>query len=66
MDFEIDSTNDPTKLYIYENRLQTFVGWPFEEDCVCTPENVSKYCKQNKHHQTHLYVRCLDAISFAS
>jgi len=34
--------DDPTKMYYYENRLQTFVGWPFEEGCVCTPENVSE------------------------
>lgn len=29
-----------TKMYFYENRLKTYSGWPFEEDCVCTPENV--------------------------
>lgn len=28
------------KMYFYENRLKTFEGWPFEEDCLCTPENV--------------------------
>lgn len=36
------SSDDPTKMYFYENRLQTFVGWPFEEGCICTPENVSE------------------------
>ncbi len=30
------------KMYFYENRLKTFNGWPFEEGCSCTPENVSK------------------------
>lgn len=34
-------TEEPTKLYFYENRLLTFDGWPFQEDCACTPENVS-------------------------
>ena len=34
-------TGEITKLYSYETRLQTFNGWPFEEDCSCTPENVS-------------------------
>lgn len=29
------------KMYFYENRLKTFEGWPFDEDCMCTPENVS-------------------------
>ncbi len=36
------SSVDQTKMYFYENRLQTFVGWPFEEGCICTPENVRK------------------------
>ncbi|KAJ7984670.1 hypothetical protein DPEC_G00357160, partial [Dallia pectoralis] len=31
-----------TKMYFYENRLQTYVGWPFEEGCACTPENMAK------------------------
>lgn len=35
-------SDDQTKMYFYENRLQTFVGWPFEEGCICTPENVSE------------------------
>ncbi|CAG04432.1 unnamed protein product, partial [Tetraodon nigroviridis] len=30
------------KMYFYENRLKTFEGWPFEEDCLCTPENMAK------------------------
>lgn len=33
---------DETKMYFYENRLKTFEGWPFDEDCKCTPENVSE------------------------
>uniref|UniRef100_A0A8C1L2L3 Baculoviral IAP repeat containing 5a n=1 Tax=Cyprinus carpio TaxID=7962 RepID=A0A8C1L2L3_CYPCA len=36
------SSDDQTKMYFYENRLQTFVGWPFEEGCICTPENMAK------------------------
>lgn len=32
-----------TKMYFYESRLETFKGWPFEEDCCCTPENVSEF-----------------------
>uniref|UniRef100_A0A3P8UG09 Baculoviral IAP repeat containing 5a n=1 Tax=Cynoglossus semilaevis TaxID=244447 RepID=A0A3P8UG09_CYNSE len=31
-----------TKMYFYENRLKTFEGWPFDEDCTCTPENMAK------------------------
>ncbi|XP_012692983.1 baculoviral IAP repeat-containing protein 5.2-A-like [Clupea harengus] len=31
-----------TKMYFYESRLQTYSGWPFEEDCICTPENMAK------------------------
>ncbi|XP_037320460.1 baculoviral IAP repeat-containing protein 5a [Pungitius pungitius] len=30
------------KMYFYENRLNTFEGWPFDEDCSCTPENMAK------------------------
>ncbi|XP_077407264.1 baculoviral IAP repeat-containing protein 5a [Vanacampus margaritifer] len=30
------------EMLIYENRLQTFKGWPFDEDCKCTPENMAK------------------------
>lgn len=30
------------KMYFYENRLKTFEGWPFDADCACTPQNVSK------------------------
>lgn len=38
----MDRINDEsTTLYFYESRLLTFDGWPFQEDCVCTPENVS-------------------------
>ncbi|XP_049614718.1 baculoviral IAP repeat-containing protein 5a [Syngnathus scovelli] len=34
--------DDIFKMYIYENRLQTFEGWPFDKDCACTPENMAK------------------------
>ncbi|XP_072229961.1 baculoviral IAP repeat-containing protein 5a [Leuresthes tenuis] len=30
------------KMYFFENRLKTFAGWPFDEDCSCTPENMAK------------------------
>nr|XP_057927429.1 baculoviral IAP repeat-containing protein 5.2-like [Doryrhamphus excisus] len=30
------------KMYFYENRLKTFEGWPFDEDCACTPESMAK------------------------
>ncbi|XP_032429386.1 baculoviral IAP repeat-containing protein 5a [Xiphophorus hellerii] len=30
------------KLYFFENRLKTFHGWPFDEDCACTPENMAR------------------------
>ncbi|XP_061564701.1 baculoviral IAP repeat-containing protein 5a [Cololabis saira] len=30
------------KMYFFENRLKTFEGWPFNEDCTCTPENMAK------------------------
>ncbi|XP_029954431.1 baculoviral IAP repeat-containing protein 5a [Salarias fasciatus] len=30
------------KIYLWENRLKTFEGWPFDEDCSCTPENMAK------------------------
>ncbi|XP_034716881.1 baculoviral IAP repeat-containing protein 5a [Etheostoma cragini] len=30
------------KMYFYENRLKTFEGWPFDEGCSCTPENMAK------------------------
>jgi len=31
-----------TQMYFYENRLKTYVGWPFDEGCACTPENMAK------------------------
>ncbi|XP_054624642.1 baculoviral IAP repeat-containing protein 5a isoform X2 [Dunckerocampus dactyliophorus] len=34
--------NDDFKMYFCENRLKTFEGWPFNEDCACTPENMAK------------------------
>ncbi|XP_028843111.1 baculoviral IAP repeat-containing protein 5a [Denticeps clupeoides] len=30
------------KMYFQENRLQTYSGWPFDEDCSCTAENMAK------------------------
>ncbi|KAF5892224.1 baculoviral IAP repeat-containing protein 5.1-like, partial [Clarias magur] len=30
------------QMYSYERRLQTFVDWPFREDCQCTPELMAK------------------------
>ncbi|KAM3859588.1 baculoviral IAP repeat-containing protein 5.2-like [Diretmus argenteus] len=33
---------EETNLYSYQNRLKTFVRWPFNEDCSCTPENMAK------------------------
>ncbi|XP_036409506.1 baculoviral IAP repeat-containing protein 5.2-like [Megalops cyprinoides] len=30
------------KMYFYENRLKTYSGWPFEEGCACTPDNMAK------------------------
>ncbi|XP_026172172.1 baculoviral IAP repeat-containing protein 5a [Mastacembelus armatus] len=35
-------SDERTKMYFYENRLKTFEGWPFNEDCDCTPENMAK------------------------
>lgn len=38
----MDVHNDEDiKMYFYENRLKTFEGWPFDEDCACNAENVS-------------------------
>ncbi|KAL4646154.1 baculoviral IAP repeat-containing protein 5.1-like [Arapaima gigas] len=30
------------EMYSYEKRLQTFAEWPFREDCLCTPEQMTK------------------------
>ncbi|XP_056432535.1 baculoviral IAP repeat-containing protein 5a [Gadus chalcogrammus] len=30
------------KMYFLENRLKTFMGWPFEEGCACTPEKMAR------------------------
>uniref|UniRef100_A0A3Q4N634 Baculoviral IAP repeat containing 5a n=1 Tax=Neolamprologus brichardi TaxID=32507 RepID=A0A3Q4N634_NEOBR len=30
------------KMYFFENRIKTYEGWPFDEDCKCTPENMAK------------------------
>ncbi|XP_076008166.1 baculoviral IAP repeat-containing protein 5a [Genypterus blacodes] len=35
-------SDEQTKMYFYENRLKTYEGWPFEEGCACTPENMAK------------------------
>lgn len=32
---------DFKEMYEYEARLKTFTKWPFQENCKCTPENVS-------------------------
>ncbi|XP_062859793.1 baculoviral IAP repeat-containing protein 5a [Trichomycterus rosablanca] len=37
-----DINENPTSMYFYQNRLSTFSGWPFEENCDCTPENMAK------------------------
>lgn len=29
------------KMFFYESRLATYSGWPFDEDCSCTSQNVS-------------------------
>ncbi|XP_072885595.1 baculoviral IAP repeat-containing protein 5.1-like isoform X1 [Hemitrygon akajei] len=29
-------------MYFYENRLATFINWPFTESCCCTPETMAK------------------------
>lgn len=40
----MDIHNDEhIKMYFYENRLKTFEGWPFDEDCECNAENVSVF-----------------------
>ncbi|KAM4526402.1 baculoviral IAP repeat-containing protein 5a [Fundulus diaphanus] len=33
---------EDVKFYLFENRLKTFDGWPFDKDCACTPENMAK------------------------
>ncbi|XP_062840741.1 baculoviral IAP repeat-containing protein 5-like [Trichomycterus rosablanca] len=30
------------KIYFFENRIATYSGWPFDEDCACTSENMAK------------------------
>ncbi|XP_061774077.1 baculoviral IAP repeat-containing protein 5.2-like [Nerophis ophidion] len=39
---ELFNESDTFKMYFCENRLKTFEGWPFDEDCACTPENMAK------------------------
>lgn len=54
------------KMYFYENRLKTFEGWPFEEDCLCTPENVRTGLKTAnfstvgtfQNENPHLHKKC--------
>ncbi|XP_066560583.1 baculoviral IAP repeat-containing protein 5a [Amia ocellicauda] len=36
------ANEEHTKMYFYESRLETYSGWPFQEGCVCTPENMAK------------------------
>lgn len=44
----MDPLNDENiEMYFYENRLKTYEGWPFDEDCMCTPENVSERPKRS-------------------
>ncbi|MEQ2303028.1 hypothetical protein AMECASPLE_012560 [Ameca splendens] len=38
----MDFNEENIKMYFFENRLKTFEGWPFQEDCVCTPENMAR------------------------
>ncbi|XP_026856156.2 baculoviral IAP repeat-containing protein 5.2-B-like isoform X5 [Electrophorus electricus] len=33
---------DNLKMFFYKNRLATYSGWPFHEDCACTSENMAK------------------------
>ncbi|XP_048843900.1 baculoviral IAP repeat-containing protein 5a [Brienomyrus brachyistius] len=35
-------TYEETKMYFYENRLKTYSGWPFEDGCACTSENMAR------------------------
>ncbi|XP_043924105.1 baculoviral IAP repeat-containing protein 5 [Protopterus annectens] len=32
---------DEWRLYVLENRLRTYVNWPFTDDCNCTPYNMA-------------------------
>ncbi|XP_061562322.1 baculoviral IAP repeat-containing protein 5a [Phycodurus eques] len=34
--------DEELKMLFYENRLKTYEGWPFDKDCICTPENMAK------------------------
>ncbi|XP_066498810.1 baculoviral IAP repeat-containing protein 5.2-like [Hoplias malabaricus] len=36
------SKEDCLRMYFYQSRLATFSGWPFDEDCACTSENMAK------------------------
>ncbi|KAJ8263793.1 hypothetical protein GJAV_G00141340 [Gymnothorax javanicus] len=51
------------KMYFYENRLKTFVGWPFEDDCACTPENMAR---AGFVHTPRRTARTLPSASFAT
>lgn len=37
----MEPMKEDLKMFFYENRLVTYSGWPFDEDCACTSENVS-------------------------
>ncbi|KAG9264596.1 baculoviral IAP repeat-containing protein 5.2 [Astyanax mexicanus] len=39
MDPTLDQNLD---LYFYKNRLATYSGWPFDEECACTSENMAQ------------------------
>lgn len=45
------------KMYFYENRLKTFEGWPFEDECLCTPENVSTRSTNGLARLAHLNMK---------
>ncbi|MCJ8739434.1 hypothetical protein PDJAM_G00047100 [Pangasius djambal] len=38
----MEPMNEDLKMYFYENRIATYSGWPFDEDCACTSENMAK------------------------
>lgn len=37
----MEPMNEDLNMFFYKNRLATYSGWPFDEDCACTSENVS-------------------------
>ncbi|KAG7335099.1 hypothetical protein KOW79_001695 [Hemibagrus wyckioides] len=38
----MEAMQEDLKMYFYENRIATYSGWPFDEDCACTSENMAK------------------------